>query len=79
MTAKDRTERPGKAIRDTIEEAKDATREAGHRVAAEGEHLKRDVAGDEMTTSQKVGSVAKEAKHRTQAEIDAAKRHTHED
>jgi hypothetical protein len=47
--------------------------EAGHRSAAEGEQAKRDLRGDEMTTSEKVGSAVNQVKEGTQAEIDAAK------
>lgn len=57
-----------------IENVKDAVSEAGHRSAAEGEQAKRDLHGDEMTTSEKVTSAINQAKEGTQAEIDAAKR-----
>jgi hypothetical protein len=57
-----------------INNAKDAVNETLHRSTADAEHAKRDVAGDTMTTREKVTSVANEVKNRTQAEIDAAKR-----
>jgi hypothetical protein len=38
------------------------------------EKAKRETLGDELTPSEKVRSALNEAKHRTQAEIDAAKR-----
>ncbi len=52
---------------------KDAVSEAGHKSAAEAEHARREVAGDTMTTSEKVGSVANEAKNNVQAGVDHAK------
>ena len=57
-----------------IDNAKDAVSEAGHRSAAEAEHAKRDVAGEQMTTSEKIGSVVNQTKHTVQADIDASKR-----
>ncbi len=56
-----------------VENVKDAISEAGHRSAAEAEQTKRDVAGDQMTTGEKIGSVVNQAKHSTQAEVDRAK------
>ncbi len=53
---------------------KDTFNEGRHRTAAEIEHDKRDVAGDEMKPSEKIGSAVNEAKHRAQAEYDAGKR-----
>lgn len=61
-------------IKDTVRNAKDTIDETLHRSAAEAEETRRDVAGDEMTTQEKLASIANEAKHRTQAEIDKAKR-----
>jgi F0F1-type ATP synthase membrane subunit b/b' len=63
-----------KQIDDTVANAKDGLDEARHRTAAAAEKTKRDVAGDAMTTSEKAGSVLKQAKESTQAEIDHAKR-----
>ena len=60
-------------IDNTVGAIKDAVSEAGHKSAAEAEHARRDVAGDTMTTSEKVGSVANEAKHKVQAGIAHAK------
>jgi hypothetical protein len=61
-------------IKDTVRNAKDTIDEAMHRSTAEAEHMRRDVDGDNMTTEEKLTSLANEAKHRTQAEIDKAKR-----
>ncbi len=57
-----------------IDKTKDAIHETGHRSVAEGEHAKRDVAGDDMTLGEKTGSVVKETTNNVQADIDKAKR-----
>ena len=66
------------AIRDevdkTIDNVKDAAHEIKHRVVADAEQTKRDLDGDDMTTSQKIGSVVNQKKNETQATIDKAKR-----
>jgi len=68
----------GKHIKDASqkfgEKAKAGISEATHRVAAEGEHEKRTVAGDAMTGGEKIKSVANEAKHNVQAEMDKVKK-----
>jgi hypothetical protein len=65
------------SIKDNINNAvgtvKDAVSEAGHKSTAEAERERREVAGDTMTTSEKVGSVANEGKNDVQAGIDHAK------
>lgn len=61
-------------IKDTVRNAKDSIDEAMHRSTAEAEHMRRDVDGGNMTTEEKLTSMANEAKHRTEAEIDKAKR-----
>lgn len=53
---------------------KDGTREAGHRLEADGERAKRDVVGDRMTTTQKAKSMLKEGSERTKAAVDKTKR-----
>ena len=55
-------------------DVKDAVNELKHRTIAEGEHLKRDAFGDEMTTGEKVKSGANELKNRAEAQIDKTKR-----
>ena len=67
-----------KAIEKGIKNVKDAVTEAGHRSAAEGERIKRDLAGDAMTPSEKLGSAANEAKEDVLAEVDRAKRKVRE-
>jgi hypothetical protein len=57
-----------------VDNAKDAVSEAAHRSSAEAEQTKRDVAGDQMTATEKAGSVLNQAKNSVQAEIDAGKR-----
>ena len=57
-----------------VDNIKDAVSEAGHHSEAAGEQAKRDVAGDTMTTSEKVGSVLNQAKNNVQAEADSTKR-----
>jgi hypothetical protein len=55
-------------------DVRDAARETLHRSAADAERSNRELAGDTMTTQEKVTSVASEAKHRAQAEVDKGKR-----
>jgi hypothetical protein len=55
-------------------DVKDTVNELKHRVVAEGEHLKRDAFGDEMTTGENVKSGANELKNRVEAQIDKTKR-----
>ena len=61
-------------VRKAADDARDAMHEAAHRTVAEAERLKRNVAGDEMTPREKLGSGANEAKHRVEAELDKTKR-----
>lgn len=63
-----------KSVKDTIDNTRDAAREAIHRSTADAEHARRDLDGDEMTAGEKVKSVGNEAKNRTQAELDKIKR-----
>ncbi len=60
-------------VKDAIDNVKDAASEAGHRATAQGEQTKRDVAGDQMTVGEHVGSVANQATNTVQAEIDKSK------
>jgi F0F1-type ATP synthase membrane subunit b/b' len=55
-------------------DTKDAVDEAKNRTQAAGEHLKRGVAGDSMPLGDRIASNVKETLHKTQADIDAAKR-----
>jgi len=71
--SKDPLDKAADAVKKTADNIRDSVHEAGHRSSAEGERAKRDAFGDEMTPGEKAGSALNEAKHRTQAEIDAAK------
>ncbi|MBV8489643.1 MAG: hypothetical protein JO199_03860 [Candidatus Eremiobacteraeota bacterium] len=64
----------GRAVKDTVKDARDTVREGMHRSAADAEHTRRDVEGDEMTAGEKITSGANEAKNRIQAEVDKGKR-----
>jgi hypothetical protein len=57
-----------------VKDAHDAIHEADHRVKAGVEHLKRDLAGDEMNPVEKAASSLKEAGHKVAADVDKAKR-----
>lgn len=70
----------GRAIRegaarfkDSVANVKDAVSEQLHRGAAEVEHTRRDAAGDDLSASERLASIAKEIKNNAQAEIDALK------
>jgi hypothetical protein len=58
----------------TIDDVKDAVHEGGHRSEAQAEQAKRDVAGDDMTASEKAASMANQAKNTVQADYDKTKR-----
>jgi ElaB/YqjD/DUF883 family membrane-anchored ribosome-binding protein len=60
-------------LRNVVGAVKDAVSEVGHKSTAEAEHARRDIAGDTMTTGEKLGSVANEVKNNAQAGIDHAK------
>jgi hypothetical protein len=67
MTLKDQMD---KAVKDV----RDGTDEALHRGAADAEKARREAEADEMTSGEKLESMANEAKHRAQAGVDATKR-----
>jgi hypothetical protein len=71
---KDTLDKVSQGIKDTVDDLKDSIHEGQHRSAADMEKGKREVLGDEMTPSEKVGSALNEAKNRTQAQWDATKR-----
>ena len=54
-----------------VDNVKDAASKAAHRTAAAAEEAKRKVAGDEMTPTEKLGSVATQAKNTVQAQADS--------
>ncbi|MFY9779696.1 MAG: hypothetical protein WAJ85_04185 [Candidatus Baltobacteraceae bacterium] len=66
-------------VKVSVDNLKDAASESTHRAVASAEQQKRDVAGDEMTTGQKVSSVINQAKNTVQGDIDAIKRDSRND
>ena len=64
------SKKPEKAAKDL----KDVSREIQHRTKANIEHARRDIAGKEMTTGEKVKSYLHEDAERTKADVDRAKR-----
>jgi hypothetical protein len=63
-----------KDVKKVTDDVKDAVHEVKHRTAAHIEHIKRDVAGDKMTTGEKVKSFVHEDVENTKADVDKAKR-----
>jgi hypothetical protein len=55
-------------------DVKDALNEAGHRANAASEQASRDVAGDQMTTGEKVGSMFRQGTETVKADVDKTKR-----
>lgn len=76
--SKDALDKASKAVKDTVDNVRDAIHEGQHRSAADMERNKREAMGDVMTPGEKAGSALNEAKHRTQADLDAAKRKVRE-
>jgi len=72
--SKDGLDKAANAIKRTTDNVRDAIHEGGHRTAADAEKARRETLDSELTGAEKAKSVLKEAKERTQAEIDAAKR-----
>jgi len=66
------------AVKDTVDNTIDQTREAGHQSSADAERIRRDLSGDQMTTREKVTSTANETKERVAAGIDHAKHEVRE-
>jgi len=62
------------AINKVVDNVKDTANEASHKSAAEGEQAKRDVAGDQMSVGENLGSMANQAKEELQGETAATKR-----
>lgn len=60
-------------LKKAADNTKDAAHELEHRTKAGLEHAKRDVAGDEMTTGEKVRSVVHEDVENTKADVDKTK------
>jgi hypothetical protein len=74
MSLKDTFEKGVDAVKKGAENVKDAVSEIGHRSEAEGEQAKRDVAGDSMTATEKLGSVVHQGTETVKADLDAGKR-----
>ena len=74
MGLRDALDHAGNALKDGANNVKDTISEAGHRSAAEGEQAKREVAGDQMTVGENVGSMFNQGKETIKADIDAGKR-----
>ena len=62
------------AINKVVDNVKDTANEVTHKSAADAEQAKRDVAGDQMTPGEHLGSMANQAKEEIQGETAAAKR-----
>ncbi|MFN2529168.1 MAG: hypothetical protein ABR584_10685 [Candidatus Baltobacteraceae bacterium] len=62
------------SVKDTVDNVRDGVNEGGHRTEARAEQEKRNLAGDEMTTSEKAKSMFNQGKNDVQAEYDKTKR-----
>ena len=71
---KDTMNKMADSIKDTVDNVRDSANEAGHRGEAQAEATKRNVAGDEMTASEKLGSAFNQGKNEVQADWDKTKR-----
>jgi len=65
-------------IKKAVDNVSDSLSEAGHKTAADGEHAKRDVAGEAMTPGEKLKSAVNEGKENVLGGVDHAKRETRE-
>ncbi len=74
MSFKEELDKGLDAVKKAAANVKDAVDEAAHRGAAEGEAARRDLAGDEMTPGEKLGSALNQAKETTLADVDRLKR-----
>ena len=72
--SKDGLDKVADSVKRTADEVRDTVHEGQHRGAADAERVRREAFGDELTAGEKTRSLLDEAKERTQAEIDAAKR-----
>jgi len=59
--------------KNTIDNVKDAVSESGHRAAAKAEETKRSVEGDQMSVTEKAGSMFNQAKETVKAKVDETK------
>jgi uncharacterized protein YjbJ (UPF0337 family) len=74
MELKDQITKAVDKVIDTVENVKDSASEALHRVAAQTEQQKRNLAGDSMTAEAKASSMINQAKQTVRGDIDAMKR-----
>jgi len=74
MSLKDGLDRGLDAIKKGADNVKDGIDEASHRGNAAAERESREVAGDQMTIGENVGSVLNEGKESVLADVDKAKR-----
>ena len=73
MGIKDALEKAVGNTKNTIDNVKDAVSESGHRAAAKAEETKRSVEGDQMSVTEKAGSMFNQAKETVQAKVDETK------
>ena len=71
---RDSVDKAADVVKGTVDDVRDTAHEIGHRSTAEAEKTRRETDDGTMTASDKVRSMADEAKNRIQADIDAAKR-----
>jgi len=76
MGLKDQFDKVIDKTKETLDNVKDAVSEASHRGAAKAEETKRDVEGDQMSVTEKAGSMLNQAKNTVQANLDEAKQDT---
>lgn len=74
MTLHNEFEKIVDKTKSALETAKETVSEAVHRSTAKAEQSKREAAGDELTTTEKVGSFVNQKKNEVQANVDATKR-----
>jgi hypothetical protein len=67
MSFKDDLKKTGANIKDSLDEA-------GHRANAGSEKATRDLAGDQMSTGEKAGSMFRQGAETVKADVDATKR-----
>jgi uncharacterized protein YjbJ (UPF0337 family) len=73
MGIKEALEKAVGETKNTIDNVKDAVSESGHRAAAKAEETKRSVEGDQMSVTEKAGSMFNQAKETVKAKVDETK------
>jgi ElaB/YqjD/DUF883 family membrane-anchored ribosome-binding protein len=73
MGLKDQFDKAIDKTKKTLDNVKDAVSEGSHRGAAKAEQTKRDVEGDQMSVTEKAGSMLKQAKNTVEANVDETK------